>query len=138
MNAPTITLESVHSEVVARPQGPTAVAVAVHVNFDKPVREGNTVTVRFRLVKDTTLVRTTVTGVLVITSQDEKELRELLDSLGNQKKPPLGLVEYVLLRTQPLILLIEDYMGLPPIPVPPPPRQGEVKEVRTGGVNLYQ
>ena len=61
----------------------------------------------------------------MITSEDESELDELMKMFSDPRKPPMGIVEYIVLRLQPLILLAEDYMGVPPIPVlPPNPKQG--------------
>jgi len=134
MKAPSIAVESIHSEVLGRPQELSRILVSYQLSFDKPVIDGGVLSVRFRLVKDIGLARTTVTGVVIL-DVDLHEAKEAEEVLSESSKPALA--EYVILRLQPLILLIEDYMGLPPIPITPPaPPDGESDRHKVPG--LYQ
>lgn len=122
MEPPLITVDTIHSEVIARPGHPTPASARVQIELGEPIRNGRILSVGFTLSKETPFARTVVTGVVAITSDSDEELDELAKRLAEDSGPPPEILWYVLLRLQPLILLVEDYMGVPPIPVLPGPQ----------------
>ena len=138
MNPPSIMVDSIHSEIISRTPIQQPVKIGLKINFDKPTREKNTLMVRFKLIKDTTMVRTTITGQITVTSDSGEELDNLEKTFRNPNQPPMGLIEYIILKLQPLILLAEDYMGAPPLPVLPVPPNQQQQPVKTDELPIYQ
>lgn len=131
-----ITADSVIAEVVNRiPVKENK--VLVHLNIDTQETRDNTTTIRFKLTKETVNTRVSITGILTIhteTREDQEKLRKILET---KKHPNPILASVIIMKTQPVILHIEELLGVPPIPIPPPDTQEEQPKKRDDNV-IYQ
>ena len=124
-------IDSVRADIVRRrADGP--VRFQMTVSFEQASVNGESVVVPFRVVRDTGFVRGILLGRVYL-YPDRESLESVLREVNSEKKPP-GLFNLVFLKSQAIFLLLEDYMGVPPIPVLPVVGG----ESRRSDVSLYQ
>lgn len=114
-----IVADSVIAEVINRNPSRDN-RVAVHLNFESVVMDERGLVARFKLSKETFNSRVFVSGILSAEPSNDEERRKLEHVAKNQGKPDPFLVSAILIRTQPVILHVEELLGVPPLPIPPP------------------
>lgn len=115
-------IDKVSSEVVSRNIS-EPINVNININVDSPSLSGNNLSFRFRFRKEMGLAHTHIEGSVVLQALDGNELnmiKNIEKKIREGEIHPL-VISIIIIKTQPLVLHLEDAMGIIPVAVPPPP-----------------
>ena len=111
----SVLVDSVFAEVLDRGSG--AGEVRVRVSLLESRFSGRRFSARFRLVKESGSSRVSLSGVVSAEADSDEEAEALRRAVESGENGFLAGV--IMVRTLPVILHIEESMGVPPIPVLP-------------------